>query len=298
MVQVRIIKIVACCCALFLAAPSIRGQALSRSTARLKLRPCTTCPPVKTLEAGQELEIVGGAGGEWLKVRVMPQGEMGWVSSKYVPIPSQLIDQLEGRSLLHQRAIQAFLWLGLAGSVISVLALFKSTRRKQGSLPATLLCDPKIVFSWFILLESGVCGIILSTTKWVGPAPASFYALIAVCFGYSVWALFWAAPTLWRFFRKATLLLITLFPPTAFSLPLLIPFALLASSAYSSLGGGIIHFCMYCRKARMAAVAQIPTDPKAVEAGRSKDMSSAAEPSDRETGKPTAKGWQLEHPEW
>jgi len=244
------------------------------------------------------LEIVGYAGGEWLNVRVMPQGELGWVSSKYVPIPSQLIEQMEGRSLLHQRAIRAFFWLGLAGILISVFTLFRSTRREHGSLLATLLYEPKIVFSWFILLESGVCGIILSTTKWVGPAPALTYTLIAVCFGYSGWALFWATPTLWRFFRKTALLLITWFPPLAFSLPLLIPFAFLASSAYSSLGGGIIHFCMYCRKARKASVAQIPTDPKAVEEGRPKDTSTAAESPERETGKPTAKGWQLEHPEW
>src|SRR6185436_3547961 len=219
-----------------------RGQGLVQTTERLNLRQCPTCPPIKTLEAGQDLQVIG-ADGDWLNVRETPAGETGWVSSKYVTVPTELIDQQQERRLLHQRAVQTFFWLGFAGLVASVSALLGRSRRRQGRLLFALLFDPRILISWFILLESGVCGLILVTSSLFNWVPAQNFFEISAWSGYSGWAFFWAIPAFWRLGRKVAFWLITWFSPSIFALFFLIP---TAAFVYSLCGGGIFQFVSYC----------------------------------------------------
>ena len=58
---------------------------------RLNLRACPgmDCPKVSTLDRGEEVEKVG-ASEDWFQIRVIRDGSLGWVDSKYLsstPVP-------------------------------------------------------------------------------------------------------------------------------------------------------------------------------------------------------------------
>lgn len=304
----RILWVVALCCALSLAAASAEGQERRvRAKTRLNLRSCPTCAPVGTLEAGTEMQVIGASAGDWLQVRVMPEGETGWVSSRYVadlppPVDPALAEQ---QRLLHDRFVTAFIWLGIAGFVLSAIAWAKSRKREQMSAFAALLFDPKIVMSWFVLLESGLLALLLMTSSWVDLTRAvqlQEYLKMAAPFGYSGWALFWGFAPFRRTVRKAVPWLITWFSMGAFAL-LLLPFLIALAFLYSFFGGGLIHFALHCWKVVTAPspAVQAPSATATATGGEEKKeqkrTDSVREEPVREA-RPLGNTLQLEHPEW
>lgn len=302
----RIFWVIALCCALSLAAASAESQEQRvRASKRLNLRSCPTCPPVRTLEAGTEMHVTVDDGGEWLQVQVIPGGETGWVSSGYVTVLPQVnVEREVERRLIHERFFTAFIWLGIAGFILSAAAWVKSRKREPRSILAALLFDPKIVVSWFVLLESGLLGLLLMTSGLSGPAGAEGmkdYLGMAAPFGYSGWALFWGFPPVRRAVRKAVPWLITWFSFGAFVI-LFFPLLGLAF-LYSFFGGGLLHFALHCWKVVTATSPAVEAPPAAATAtGGEEKKEQRRTDSVREEpvqeARPLGNTLQLEHPEW
>jgi hypothetical protein len=222
--------------------------------------------------------------------------EWGWVSSKYVTATPEVDRRLQEGRIVHQRAILAFIWIGVAGFAVSLVVAFRhSGLRGRRGWAAQLLFHPKSVISWFILLESGIGGLIFLTGGMALSGRSDFG--IAAFFAYFGWALFWGLPAFWRWVRKVGFWLMAWYPPSiVVALFFLVPLAISGGVLYSVLGGGLFHFSLHCWKVLKIAASAPQT---LAEARQGEDSRGAKIVQPKQgTAQTGSSSWQVEHPEW
>lgn len=246
------------------------GQTL-QATQRLNVRSCPgtgRCGVLFAIPPGTRMDAITRQG-EWIQVRVLPAGSVGWVHSRYVSgasSPGQTqttsaprVSLTVGHAELSTHIFSLLLILGLI--IFNGLRQRGEGRLDSGSVRAPwrdLISHPKIVSSWVVMALGALAGAMIARSSLnANSEQLTVWELLSAMqfLSYAGWAAFWGVPPCMRWWMKIAKQLLIWTPIGCIGIALAAAFVV--SILYSYWGGGLIHFFRYWWQTRSSMFASL-----------------------------------------